>query len=120
MSILIDNLFDSCEVRLIEPSIIAMNKQKWPFFAKKFSDLLLQTGVSLYRLDEDTPLRSSNMTKVKAGTKRPTDDILKALANYQPLNASYQELLSWRAIDEYGIEVLKEAVRVEMEHRSLE
>lgn len=79
---------------------------RWPIFAQNFSALLERTGVTTYRLDEDTPLRSSNLSKVKAGTRRATDDILRALADYEPLGISYVELASWRLQDEYPPEVV--------------
>lgn len=82
---------------------------RWPLFAQKFTELLEKKGVTLYRLDEDTPLRSSNMSKVARGIKRPTDDILKILASYEPLGIGIDTLKGWRALDEYGIDAVKAA-----------
>lgn len=92
---------------------------RWPFFAQKFATLLETRGVTLYRLDEDTPLRSSNLSKVKAGKRRPTDEILRALATYPALNITFDELKGWRAIDEDGVAAMKEGLRAATDLRVL-
>lgn len=95
---------------------IMSEENKWPFFSKRLSERLEKKEITLYRLEEDTrdreiKLRSSNMSKVKAGKKRPTDDILKALSEYQPLDLTLEELKGWRAIDEVGIDAIFEVYR---------
>ena len=57
---------------------------RWPFFAEQFSRLLSERGVTLYRLDEDTALRASNLSKMKAGRRRPTDEALRILREPGP------------------------------------
>jgi DNA-binding Xre family transcriptional regulator len=96
--------------------IVNMNDPvKWPRFAKRLSELLEDRQITLYRLDEDTPLRSSNMSKIKAGTKRPTDEVLEALANYKPLNVRLEDLKGWRALDEVGDDAILSAAKTLME-----
>jgi len=93
---------------------------KWPFFARMFSELLEKTGVSLYRLDEDTPLRAPNLSKIKKGVRRPTDDIIKELASYKPLGVSEAELKAWRLVDEMEPEILQQAIDLQKKKRGVE
>lgn len=84
-------------------------KVKYPYFSAKFDELLKKTGVTLYRLDEDNIWRASNLSKIKKGTHRPTDEIINALASYEALNIDYETLLAWRMIDEYGAHIVRQA-----------
>lgn len=108
MSTLANNKFDNCKPEVGQSKIAPMDKDvRWPYFAQRFSELLERTGVTLYRLDEDTPLRAPNLSKIKAGTRRATDDVLMALSAYEPLGVTFAELESWRLMDEYSQEAIE-------------
>lgn len=110
---MMNKLLDKYPAMGFSSNIEPMGKTvRWPNFAKHFERLLLERGVSLYRLDEDTTLRASNMTHVRQGTKRPTDDIIKELARYEPLAITAEALEAWRTLDECSPAAIREAARL--------
>lgn len=83
---------------------------KWPKFAA-FLDYLVQgRGLTYYRIGEETPVRATHLWHLKRGTKRPTDEVIKALAAYEPLRTTETTLLAWRALDEVPEMALREAI----------
>lgn len=85
-------------------------KVRWPFFSKKFKQLLEDAPLTVYRICEETTLRSSNMSKIVNGTRRATDDVLETLNIYRPDIFSVSKMKGWRAIDEAGAEAIREAM----------
>lgn len=86
---------------------------KYPFMSKRLQKALADKGLSLYRIDEITAvspprLRFSNLSPIVNGKKRATDETIAILAPL--LEIEEKRLKGWRAIDEYGLEVLRDAV----------
>lgn len=69
----------------------------------------MKTGVSLYRLGVETPLRATNLSPIRNGTLRPTDRTLRILADYFQGHVTLAQLQGWRLIDEAPPEAIEAA-----------
>lgn len=55
------------------------------------------------------------MNQVMREKRAMPDSILKALGESEMINASYAQLWTWRAIDQYGEDVMREAAKIVLE-----
>jgi hypothetical protein len=59
------------------------------------------------------------VSAVETGKKPATDDFIKKLASIDELGLTYPELLAWKLTDEYGEDILKEAIEIVKAKRGL-
>lgn len=72
----------------------------------KLMDRLAQLGMSRYELAKRMGLTPSAVLHISSGRRRPTDELLRKIAEVEVLELTYVQLLAWRALDDYGPEAL--------------
>lgn len=72
-----------------------------PLFGELLSKCIESAGLSPYRLALEARIDGPSLNRVLNGKRRPTDDILKKLADVKQLGITYEQLRVMRAQDEY-------------------
>lgn len=81
------------------------------YFAQRLTSHLQMIAMSKYRLSKLSGALESAIINVTNGKRRPTDDLIRKLANVPQLKLSYDTLRAWRALDEWTPNELLLAVR---------
>ena len=81
------------------------------YFAQRLTQHLQMIAMSKYRLSKLSGALESAIINVTNGKRRPTDDLIRKLANVPQLRLSYDTLRAWRALDEWTPNELLLAVR---------
>lgn len=81
-------------------------------FGERLEAHLASIGMTKYRLYKESGVSESNVNNICKSRRRPTDRILSKFAKSQSLGLSYNQLLAWRALDDYAPDVLDEALNI--------
>ena len=71
-----------------------------------------QTGIKKTRLLIEAGIDPAQMNQAMRGKRPFSESLLKALADSQNIDVSYGQLIAWGLVDEYGMDVVKEASRI--------
>ncbi len=96
------------------PKMIGMS-----YFSDNLSKRLENLGMTKYRLHKLMGLSESIVINVTNGARKPSEEFIKKLASVDELGLTYPELLAWKLTDEYGEDILKEAIEIVKAKRGL-
>lgn len=71
------------------------------FFSEQLAAYLKSVGLEPLTVIQKTGLSKAGVYHVLRGTRRPTDNFLKRLAEIEQLDVPYTQLRAWRAKDDY-------------------
>ena len=80
-------------------------------FGQKFKTWREQKHVSNYLIEQRTGVKRSNLTNLEKGIYRPSDEVLQKLASIPELGISFNQLKVWKAMDDYGPDILIQAAK---------
>lgn len=92
----------------------AHNKLAMSFY-EELEEAVSQAGTSFYKLQFATGIASSHFSNWKKGRRSPSDNDLHKLAAVPELGVTFPQLWTWRAIDQYGEDVMREAAKIVLE-----
>lgn len=78
-------------------------------FVERFIAWKKDIKLSNYRIEKDTGYSRANLTNLEKGLIGPSDELLEKLSDAYEL--PLETLKSWRLLDEYPAEVIREAMR---------
>lgn len=67
--------------------------------------------VSTWHVMKVTGISPSNLVSIEKGRRPASDDVLQKLASVPELDLTVEEMLSWKAIDQFGPDVILKAAR---------
>lgn len=97
-------LFCSSYIRMMGLELAVMAD-----FYNKLKALVEGHGKTLHQFQFDCEVPSSNFSHWKAGRRTPSDEEIEKIAGVEWLGVDEETLKAWRALDEYGKEVLLKA-----------
>ena len=80
-------------------------------FGERFRQWREAKGVSGWMMEKQINFSRFNLSSMEAGRYTPSDEVLKEIASISELELTFSKLRAWKALDEYTIEELQEALR---------
>jgi hypothetical protein len=77
-----------------------------------FAEAEQNTGLKKHRILLDAGIDPAQYRAYKRASRALSDDMLERLGNSPYINATVERLRAWKAIDEFGPIVLREALQV--------
>lgn len=82
-------------------------------FGQRFRRWREVKSVSGWTIEKLISFSRPNLSSMEAGRYIPSDEVLKELASIPELDLSFTRLRAWRALDEYTLDELKQALQEE-------
>lgn len=82
------------------------------YFSDSLEAAFERSKLTSYKVSLEAKIDQSLMHRVLKGQRKPSEEFLQKLSLVKELGLSYPELLSWKLIDEYGEDVIKEALKI--------
>lgn len=81
-------------------------------FGEKLKAHREKMGVSGWQIEKETGYLRSNVSSIEAGRVKPSIEFLEKLSKMEALQIDFETLKAWKAMDDYGEDVLRAAYRM--------
>jgi transcriptional regulator with XRE-family HTH domain len=74
--------------------------------------------ISTWHVMKITGISPSNLVSIEKGRRPASDDVLQKLASIPELDLTVEQMLSWKALDQFGPDVILQAAQEVLQERS--